>query len=64
MADLLRNRVVHLRLKIPASEGRLLATLHANGKVLSQKVSGRNLQIEAVVSAAYAAGLDPKWLVS
>ena len=64
VADLLRNRVVHLRLKIPASEGRLLATLHANGKVLSQKVSGRNLQIEAVVSAAYAAGLDPKWLVS
>ena len=62
VADLLRGRVMHLHLKIPASEGRLLAALHANGKVLAQKVSGRNMQIEAVVSAAFAASLDPKWL--
>jgi GTP-binding protein HflX len=60
IADLLRDRMSHLRLKIPAGEGRLLAALHANGKVLGQKVSGKHLLIEAIVSAAFAATLDPK----
>lgn len=55
IADLLRDRAAHLRLKIPVGEGRLIAALHANGKVLSQKVSGKHLLIEAVVSAAFAA---------
>jgi GTPase len=64
IADLLRNRVARLRLKIPVGEGRLIAALHANGKVLEQKVSGKHLLIEAVVSAAYASSLDPKWLRS
>lgn len=62
IADLLRERVTHLHLKIPASEGRLVATLHANGKVLEQKVRGKHLHIEAVVSAAFAATLDPQWI--
>jgi GTP-binding protein HflX len=62
IADLLRERVRHLRLKIPAGEGKFIAALHANGKVLAQKVSGKHLRIEAVVSAAFAAGIDPKWL--
>ena len=62
IADLLRDRVVHLRLQIPADEGRWVAALHANGKVLTQKVRGRHLQIEAVVSTAFAATLDPRWI--
>ncbi len=62
IADLLRERVRHLRLKIPADEGRPLAALHANGKVLTQTARGKHLLIEAVVSAAFAATLDPRWL--
>ena len=62
IADLLRDRVVHLHLKIPADEVRGLASLHANGKVLAQKVRGKHLLVEAVVSAAFAATLDPKWI--
>ena len=62
IADLLRERVRHLRLKIPATEGRWLAALHANGKVHAQKVSGKNMLVEATVSASFAATLDPKWL--
>jgi GTPase len=62
IADLLRNRVAHLRLKIPAGEGRWIAALHANGKVLEQKVSGKYLLVEAVVSASFAATIDPAWI--
>ena len=62
IADLLRDRVAHLRLKIPVGEGKFIAALHANGKVLAQKVRGNHLHVEAVVPAAYAAGIDPKWL--
>lgn len=62
IADLLRERVTHLHLKIPAGEGKLIAALHANGKVLEQKVRGKHLHIEAVVSAAFAATLDPQWI--
>ena len=62
IADLLRDRVSHVRLKIPFGEGRLIAALHANGKVLAQQVRGKHLIIEAVLSAAYAATLDPKWI--
>ncbi len=57
--DLLRNRVRHLHLKIPVGEGRLIASLHANGKVLDQKVQGKHLLIEALVSASFAATIDP-----
>ena len=64
IADLLRDRVTHLRLKIPVGEGRLIAALHANGKVLSQKVSGQHLLVETVVSAAFAATIDPKLISS
>lgn len=63
IADLLRNRVARLHLKVPAGEGRWIAALHANGKVLAQKVSGKHLLIEAVVSAAFASRIDPKWIV-
>ena len=62
VADLLRERVKHLHLVIPAGEGRLVAALHANGKVLEQKVRGKNLHVEAIVSAAFAATVDPKWI--
>ena len=62
IADLLRDRVAHLHLKIPAAEVRWIAALHANGKVHSQKVSGRHLLIEATVSSSFAATLDPRWL--
>ncbi len=62
IADLLRDRVVHLRLKIPAAEGRWLAALHANGKVHAQKVSGKHLLIEATLSSSFAATLSPKWI--
>ncbi len=58
--DLLKDRVRHLRLKIPAEEGRLIAALHANGKVLDQKVQGKHLLIEALVSASFAATIDSK----
>lgn len=62
IADLLRERVRHLHLKIPVGEGKAIAALHANGKVLEQKVRGKHLHVEAVVSAGFAATLDPKWL--
>lgn len=62
IADLLRERVRHLHLKIPVSEGRALAALHANGKVHAQKVSGKNMLIEATVSASFAATIDPAWI--
>ncbi|NLG35151.1 MAG: GTPase HflX [Lentisphaerae bacterium] len=62
IADLLRDRVAHLRLRIPAGEGRWIAALHANGKVLEQKVSGRHLRVEAVVNASFAATIDPAWI--
>lgn len=64
IADLLHARVAHLRLKIPADEGRWLAALHANGKVVEQKVRGRHLLVEAIVSASFAATLDPAWIQS
>ena len=62
IADLLRDRVAHLHLKIPAGEGRLIAALHANGKVLAQTVKGKHLLIEAVVSASFATTIDPRWI--
>ena len=62
IADLLRDRVAHLHLKIPVGEGKFIAALHANGKVLAQKVRGKHLHVEAVVSAAFAATLDPQWI--
>ncbi len=62
IADLLRDRVAHLHLKIPAGEGKTIAALHANGKVLAQKVRGKHLHIEAIVSASHAATLDPRWI--
>jgi len=57
--DLLHDRVRHLHLKIPPEEGRLIAALHANGKVLDQKVQGNMILIEALVSASFAATIDP-----
>ncbi len=57
ISDMLKNRVKHLSLKIPAADGRLLAALHANGKVLAQKVRGKHLYIEAILSAGFAASL-------
>ena len=63
IADLLRDRVAHLRLKIPAGEGRQIAALHANGKVLDQKVRGKHLCLEVVLPASFAASLDPDWIV-
>ena len=62
IADLLRDRVAHLYLKIPVGEGKFIAALHANGKVLDQKVRGKHLHVEAVVSAAFASTLDPRWI--
>lgn len=64
IADLLRDRVTHLRLKIPAGEGRWIAAIHSNGKVLDQKVDGRHLLVEAAVSSSFAATLNPDWLRS
>jgi GTPase len=64
IADLLRDRVTHLRLKIPAGEGRWIAALHANGKVLEQKVRGGHLLVEVIVSSSFAATLDPAWIVT
>ncbi len=64
IADLLRDRVAHLRLKIPAAEGRWIAALHANGKVLEQKVRGKHLCLEAILPASFVASLDPDWIVT
>jgi hypothetical protein len=55
--------VTHLRLKIPAGEGRWIAAIHSNGKVLDQKVSGKHLMVEAVVSSSFAATLNPDWIL-
>ena len=62
IADLLRDRVAHVHLKIPVGEGRLIAALHANGKVLDQKVRGKHLLVDAVVSASFAGTLNPDWV--
>ena len=62
IADLLRERVAHLRLRIPVTEGRWMAALHANGKVLEQKVRGKSLHVEAIVSSAFAATIPNEWI--
>lgn len=62
ITDLLRERVEHIFVKLPASEGRWISAIHANGKVLEQKVRGKHLHIEAIVAASFAAKLDPAWL--
>jgi GTP-binding protein HflX len=62
IADLLRDRVTHLHLRIPAGEGRAIASLHANGKVIAQKVRGKYLYIEAILAARFAAAINPDWI--
>jgi GTP-binding protein HflX len=64
IADLLRDRVIHLHLKIPATEGKLLAALHANGKVVAQNIRGKQLHIEAILSTAFAASINPHYIAA
>lgn len=63
IADLLRDRVAHVRLKIPAGEGRWIAAIHANGKVLDQKVDGKHLLVEAIVSSSFATTINEDWIL-
>ena len=63
IADLLRDRVTHLRLRIPAAEGRLLAALRQRQGAVA-KSQRQALAIEALVAAAFAGTLDPKWIES
>ena len=64
IADLLRDRMAHLRIKIPASEGKWIAAIHANGKVLEQKVRGKHLVVEAILSSSFAATLSQDWILN
>ena len=64
VADMLRGRVRHLKLKMPAAEGRWIAALHANGKVLAQRARGKHLHVEAIVASSFAATLPPDWIQS
>ena len=62
VADTLRTRAVRLSLRIPASEGRALASLHASGHVLSQTFRAGYAYIEATLPPSLASTLPPSWL--
>lgn len=63
ITDMLRDRVVRLRLSVPAADGRFLAQLHALGQVERQRVRGQRLHIEVALPAAKAAGIPPAYIL-
>ena len=63
ITDLLRDRVVRLRLSVPASDGRFLAQLHALGQVERQRVRGQRLHLEVALPAAKAATIPTAYIL-
>jgi GTP-binding protein HflX len=62
VADTLRTRAVRLSLRIPASEGRALAALHADGHVHTLRYRAGYAYVEASLPPSLAASLPPSWL--
>ncbi|MDR7418344.1 MAG: GTPase HflX [Armatimonadota bacterium] len=50
---------VHLRLRLPYSEGRLLARIHTEGRVVSERYTATGIQVDAEVPGALAVKLRP-----
>ena len=59
LADCLKGRKVALRLSVPLSEGKLLATLQKNASILEQEYEGANAELLVRVSAQIAAQCQP-----
>jgi GTP-binding protein HflX len=50
---------VHLRLRLPYNEGRLLAQIHAEGRVVSERYTATGILVDAEVPGALAVQLRP-----
>ncbi|VGO20104.1 GTPase HflX [Pontiella sulfatireligans] len=59
LADCLKGRKVELKLSVPLSEGKLLATLQKNASILEQEYEGANAELLVRVSAQIAAQCRP-----
>jgi GTP-binding protein HflX len=58
LATSVRRQRPILELRVPASDGRTLATLHREGEVLDQRADGSDIVVRARVAAALAARLQ------
>ncbi len=59
LADCLKGRKVTLRLSVPLSEGKLIATLQKNASILEQEYEGANADLLVRVSPQLAAQCKP-----
>ncbi|MDF7808326.1 GTPase HflX [Pontiellaceae bacterium B12219] len=59
LADCLKGRKIEMKLSVPASEGKLLATLQKNASILEQEYEGSNAKLLVRVSAQVAAQCRP-----
>jgi GTP-binding protein HflX len=59
LADCLKGRKVEMKLSVPLSEGKLLATLQKNASILEEEYEGPNAELLVRVSAQLAAQCQP-----
>ncbi len=59
LADCLKGRKIELKLSVPLSEGKLLATLQKNSSILEEEYEGANAVLLVRVSAQLAAQCKP-----
>ena len=59
LADCLKGRKVEMRISVPLSEGKLLATLQKNSAILEEEYEGANADLLVRVSAQLAAQCQP-----
>ncbi|MEI6892658.1 MAG: GTPase HflX [Pontiella sp.] len=59
LADCLKGRKVEMKLSVPLSEGKLLATLQKNASILEQEYEGANADLLVRVSPRVAAQCQP-----
>jgi GTP-binding protein HflX len=59
LADCLKGRKIEMKLSVPLSEGKLLATLQKNAAILEQEYEGPNAELLVRVSAQLAAQCLP-----
>ena len=64
VTDMLRDRTVHLRLSVPAADGRFLAFLHSIGHVGRQRVRGQRLHLEVALPAAKLAAIPAQYILA